>query len=139
MLILKGPYKPIETGAMKADYDVHPRSHIGLDYLGLENNTEVYWNLTPAELYEHAILHGEAILTKDHALLVHTGKFTGALRKISLWLNNLKLWMKLIGVPSTNLPQKTYSTISSKKYRNTYPINAFLLRTYFVAQMKTIA
>lgn len=77
MLTLKGPYNPIQTGAMKADYDVHPRSHIGLDYLGLENNKEVYWNLSPSELYEHAILHGEAILTKDHALLVHTGKFTG--------------------------------------------------------------
>lgn len=76
MLILKGPYNPIETGAMKADYDKHPRSQIGLDYLGLHNE-EVYWNLNPAELYEHAILHGEAILTKDHALLVHTGKFTG--------------------------------------------------------------
>jgi len=77
MLTLKGPYKPIQSGAMKADYDVHPRSNIGLDYLGLENNSEVYWNLNPSELYEHAILHGEAILTKDHALLVHTGKFTG--------------------------------------------------------------
>ncbi|MCG8372447.1 MAG: phosphoenolpyruvate carboxykinase (ATP) [Balneolales bacterium] len=62
---------------MKADYDVHPRSNIGLEYLGLEKNEEVYWNLNPSELYEHAILHGEAILTKDHALLVHTGKFTG--------------------------------------------------------------
>ena len=41
MLTLKGPYKPIETGAMKADYDVHPKSHIGLDYLGLDNNKEV--------------------------------------------------------------------------------------------------
>lgn len=77
MLILKGPYKPIETGSMKADYDVHPRSQVGLDYLGLGSNKEVYWNLNPSELYEHAILHGEAILTKDHALLVHTGKFTG--------------------------------------------------------------
>lgn len=77
MLTLKGPYNPIETGAMKADYDVHPKSPIGLDYLGLEHNKEVYWNLNPAELYEHAILHGEAILTKDHALLVHTGKYTG--------------------------------------------------------------
>tara|TARA_Y100001935_G_scaffold238369_1_gene224805 strand:+ start:162278 stop:163933 length:1656 start_codon:yes stop_codon:yes gene_type:complete len=77
MLTLKGPYKPIETGAMKADYDVHPRSKVGLDYLGLDKNEEVYWNLNPAELYEHAILHGEAILTKDHALLVHTGEYTG--------------------------------------------------------------
>ena len=62
---------------MKADYDVHPRSKVGLDYLGLDKNDEVYWNLNPSELYEHAILHGEAILTADHALLVHTGKFTG--------------------------------------------------------------
>lgn len=62
---------------MKVDYHVHPKSKIGLDYLGLANNKEVYWNLKPAELYEQAILHGEAILTNDHALLVHTGKFTG--------------------------------------------------------------
>lgn len=62
---------------MKADYNVHPRSKVGLKYLGLDKNEEVYWNLNPAELYEHAILRGEAILTADHALLVHTGKFTG--------------------------------------------------------------
>ncbi len=62
---------------MKADYKVHPRSKVGLKYLGLDKNDEVYWNLNPAELYEHAILRGEAILTADHALLVHTGKFTG--------------------------------------------------------------
>ena len=62
---------------METDYDVHQKSHAGLEYLGLHNNKEIHWNLTPAELYEHAILHGEAILTKDHALLVHTGKFTG--------------------------------------------------------------
>ncbi len=62
---------------MKADYNVHPRSKVGLKYLGLDKNEEVYWNLNPAELYEHAILWGEAILTADHALLVHTGKFTG--------------------------------------------------------------
>ena len=62
---------------MKADYNVRPKSHFGLEYLGLHNNKEIHWNLTPFELYEHAILNGEAILTKDHALLVHTGKFTG--------------------------------------------------------------
>ena len=32
---------------MKADYNVHPRSKIGLDYLGLDKNEEVYWNLNP--------------------------------------------------------------------------------------------
>ncbi len=62
---------------MKANYNVHPRSKMGLDYIGLDKNDEVYWNLNPPELYEHAIIHGEATLTTDHALLVHTGKFTG--------------------------------------------------------------
>ncbi|MGM0546107.1 MAG: phosphoenolpyruvate carboxykinase (ATP) [Bacteroidota bacterium] len=55
----------------------HPRSNIGLDYLGLENNDKAIWNLTPPELYEEAIENGEAILTKDYALRVLTGKYTG--------------------------------------------------------------
>jgi len=55
----------------------HPRSHVGLDYLGLENNENTIWNLTPPELYEEAINNGEAILTKDYALRVETGQYTG--------------------------------------------------------------
>ncbi|WP_440998713.1 phosphoenolpyruvate carboxykinase (ATP) [Fodinibius sp. SL11] len=55
----------------------HPRSNVGLDYLGLENNEKAIWNLTPPELYEEAIENGEAILTKDYALRVLTGKYTG--------------------------------------------------------------
>ncbi|HCI71423.1 MAG TPA: phosphoenolpyruvate carboxykinase (ATP), partial [Balneola sp.] len=62
---------------MTPNYDKHPKSKIGLDYLGLESNKNVHWNLKPAELYEKAISRGEAFLTKDHALVVHTGKFTG--------------------------------------------------------------
>jgi phosphoenolpyruvate carboxykinase (ATP) len=52
-------------------------SNIGLEYLGLESNENVFWNLSPAELYEQAIVRNEAILTKDHALRVLTGKYTG--------------------------------------------------------------
>lgn len=55
----------------------HPRSKIGLDYLGLEDNENAIWNLTPPELYEEAINNGEAKLTKDYALRVLTGKYTG--------------------------------------------------------------
>ncbi len=62
---------------MSVDYKSHPKSHIGLDYLGLNDNENVFWNLTPPELYEQAILRGEAILTKDHALRVLTGQYTG--------------------------------------------------------------
>lgn len=55
----------------------HPQSSVGLDYLDLENNEQTLWNLTPPELYEEAIQNGEAILTKDYALRVLTGKYTG--------------------------------------------------------------
>lgn len=55
----------------------HPQSSVGLDYLGLEENNKALWNLTPPELYEEAIDNGEAILTKDYALRVLTGKYTG--------------------------------------------------------------
>lgn len=55
----------------------HPRSSTGLDYLGLEQNDKAIWNLTPPELYEEAIYNGEAILTRDYALRVLTGKYTG--------------------------------------------------------------
>ncbi len=54
-----------------------PRSSVGLDYLGLENNDRALWNLTPPELYEEAIQNDEAKLTKDYALRVLTGKYTG--------------------------------------------------------------
>lgn len=55
----------------------HPKSSVGLDYLGLQNNKRAVWNLTPPELYEEAIQNGEAILTEDYALRVLTGKYTG--------------------------------------------------------------
>ncbi len=55
----------------------HPKSSVGLDYLNLEENEQTLWNLTPPELYEEAIENGEAILTKDYALRVLTGKYTG--------------------------------------------------------------
>ncbi|TYP95306.1 phosphoenolpyruvate carboxykinase (ATP) [Fodinibius salinus] len=54
-----------------------PKSNIGLDYLGLENNDKAIWNLNPPQLYEEAIENGEAVLTNDYALRVLTGKYTG--------------------------------------------------------------
>lgn len=55
----------------------NPRSSIGLDYLGLEDNDNVLWNLTPPQLYEEAVKNGEAVLTKNYAIRVLTGKYTG--------------------------------------------------------------
>ena len=58
-------------------YHKQPKSNYGLDYLGLKDSKNVLWNLNPSELYEQAINNGEAVLTDKHALLVHTGKYTG--------------------------------------------------------------
>ena len=57
--------------------NTNSKSKIGLDYLGLEHNQNVLWNLTPEEIYEEALANNEAVLTKDGALRVLTGKFTG--------------------------------------------------------------
>jgi len=62
---------------MKHDYASQPKSHIGLDYLGLKNTKNVYWNLNPSQLYELALNNGEAVLTDKMAIRVLTGKYTG--------------------------------------------------------------
>ena len=58
-------------------YNKQVKSKTGLEYLGLKDSENVLWNLNPSELYEQAICNGEAVLTDKHALLVHTGKYTG--------------------------------------------------------------
>ena len=49
----------------------------GLDAQGIETGAKIFWNLTTAPLVEQAVQRGEGQLTKDGALLVDTGKFTG--------------------------------------------------------------
>ncbi len=44
---------------------------------GIETGATLHWNLTTAPLVEQAVARGEGQLTKDGALLVDTGKFTG--------------------------------------------------------------
>ncbi len=49
----------------------------GLDDQGIGTSAKIYWNLTTAPLVEQAVKRGEGEMTKDGALLVDTGKFTG--------------------------------------------------------------
>ena len=45
--------------------------------IGLSNLGDQFWNLTPAELVEHAIISGQGMLTDTGALAIETGEFTG--------------------------------------------------------------
>jgi phosphoenolpyruvate carboxykinase (ATP) len=45
--------------------------------LGLANVAAAYWNLTPAELVEEAVIRGEGTLVDSGALAADTGEFTG--------------------------------------------------------------
>ncbi len=52
-------------------------SRVGLDRCGLNDCGEVYWNLPPAELYDHALRAGEASRADNDALVCSTGVHTG--------------------------------------------------------------
>ncbi|MGI9543861.1 MAG: phosphoenolpyruvate carboxykinase (ATP), partial [Cyclobacteriaceae bacterium] len=49
----------------------------GLENLGIEEAGKVFWNLTPAELVEHAVNNKEGYLSDTGALMCNTGAFTG--------------------------------------------------------------
>ncbi|HEV8632477.1 MAG TPA: phosphoenolpyruvate carboxykinase (ATP) [Thermoanaerobaculia bacterium] len=53
-----------------------PSRH-GLDGHGLHHLRRVFWNLSPAHLYEHAISRGEGRLTSAGTLVALTGSHTG--------------------------------------------------------------
>ncbi|OQY47718.1 MAG: phosphoenolpyruvate carboxykinase (ATP) [Anaerolineaceae bacterium 4572_78] len=52
-------------------------SSVGLDTHGLTNLNNVYWNLSPAPLYEEALKRGDGELVDRGPLLVITAPFTG--------------------------------------------------------------
>ncbi|SMO54866.1 phosphoenolpyruvate carboxykinase (ATP) [Solitalea koreensis] len=51
--------------------------HATLKDLGINNVAAAYWNLTPSELIEKAVVRGEGHLVDSGALAIDTGEFTG--------------------------------------------------------------
>ncbi len=49
----------------------------GLDYLGIKNVNNIYWNLTTPALYEQIIRRREGLLSHLGPVVVRTGSFTG--------------------------------------------------------------
>ncbi|MBO67962.1 MAG: phosphoenolpyruvate carboxykinase (ATP) [Acidiferrobacteraceae bacterium] len=56
---------------------IENHTHAALEAAGLRNIGEVFWNLSTAQLYEHAIRNGEGVLCGDGPLVVLTGQHTG--------------------------------------------------------------
>lgn len=54
-----------------------PVSRHGLDRHGLSEGPETFWNLSPAEFVEQAIIRREGVLTADGAFCAVTAPFTG--------------------------------------------------------------
>ena len=48
-----------------------------LSAIGLENLSNIYWNLSPAELVEDTVITGQGVLSNTGAIAVDTGEFTG--------------------------------------------------------------
>ncbi|GAG47145.1 unnamed protein product, partial [marine sediment metagenome] len=55
----------------------HARSRVGLDYLGIRNINNVYWNLTTPALYEQIIRRREGVISHSGPVIMRTGAFTG--------------------------------------------------------------
>ncbi len=52
-------------------------SSFGLERQGIHGARRVYWNLSPAALYEQAVLRSEALIAEDGPLVATTGAHTG--------------------------------------------------------------
>lgn len=66
---------PIQQNQIQ-DAGTHP-SHLGLENYGIRHVNTVYWNLGAVHLIERAIQRREGHLSKEGALVVRTGQFTG--------------------------------------------------------------
>lgn len=55
----------------------HAKGPVGLDYLGIKNINNVYWNLTTPALYEQIIRRREGVIGHLGPVIVRTGSFTG--------------------------------------------------------------
>lgn len=66
---------PIETPIMQ-NVGIQ-NEKVDLTSCGLKNIEKAYWNLSPEELYQHALDQNEGVLADSGALVIDTGKFTG--------------------------------------------------------------
>jgi phosphoenolpyruvate carboxykinase (ATP) len=114
----------------------HDNNVYGLEELGFRardiENARVHWNLNPSELYEHALRNGEAELTRDGALRVLTGQYTGRSPKDKFFVQQAPstehIWWGDVNQPTTpELFDHMYAKVVNhlKRSRNLYIQDAF--------------
>lgn len=85
----------------------HVHSNVGLESVGLTSGdvkkTRIMWNLNPSEIYEEIIKNGEGVLTKDGAIRILTGQYTGRSPKDKFFVEQApskeQIWWGDINVP----------------------------------------
>lgn len=109
----------------------HAHSNVGLEYVGLQDNKNVLWNLTPAELVELAIKNNEGILTEDFVLRVLTGTFTGRSPKDKYFVDEPEIHDKIdwggFNIPiSDDIFQNLYGKIKAHlKHKRLFVVDAY--------------
>lgn len=81
--------------------------------IGLKNEANVYWNLSPAELTEHSVSRGYAELADSGALVIDTGTFKGRAPKDKFTVKDAKT-ENTVDWNNVNMP------ISSEAFDNLY-------------------
>lgn len=103
----------------------------GLESIGLEKVGKAYWNLSPAELTEHALANNEGVLTDTGALMCDTGKFTGRSPKDKFIVEDETtkdtVWWGDINIPVS--PEK-FDQIYSKMIKHLEGKNVFVRDAY---------
>ncbi|MBW1982849.1 MAG: phosphoenolpyruvate carboxykinase (ATP) [Deltaproteobacteria bacterium] len=78
-------------------------SYKGLEDLGLENLSYIYWNLTTSRLYEQAVRRREGLIAHLGPLVVRTGHYTGRAPKDKFIVREPssedKIWWGDVNVP----------------------------------------
>jgi len=119
---------------MYAKPQVH--SSVGLDQVGLTakdvKGVHIHWNLNPPELIEHIVRNGEGELTKDGAIRILTGQYTGRSPKDKYFVEQSPskdlLWWGDINQPTSpelfdHMHEKVLNHLSHA--RNLYVLDAF--------------
>ena len=83
-----------------------------LGHVGVDSPVKTWFNLAPAELYEHSVRRGEAAILATGALAAETGKFTGRSPKDKFYVKEAssenKIWWGPVNRP---IPEERFNRV----------------------------